>query len=614
MKRWLLMILVVLLLTGCGTEPVETIPATQPPPTTAPTAPEPIPVGYYDPDSSLEASTNGAIQVYPLNRTDSYGLVSMGSSLLLLSGNEVTTLTRLTGSNLYVAAAANLGMYIDVDSPAFHASDKGITFYDASHQQLVFLDADLKEVSRFSLPEHIQGEPALSADRKNLYYLTGESLRSIDLETGLDKLIRQLSSQAHVISALHCGDSILQCRIQDGQSAQSSLFLSVSTGETVLEYRDTVTLETSGNTYFAVHEDGDFTEFLVGTGTQAPSLLLADSYGLSAKAVLNQNGAVVYSCSDTRLSLDYFELDSGKRISAVELPATITPWGIQGSSQENCIWFMDYDETSGSDTLYRWNIDQTAVADNGSTLVQRYTAASPDTAGLAACQERANLIAEKSRIDIQIWHSASGFQPEGWELTAEHHTSIIDRHLPVIDQALAKYPEGFLEKAASGGTLQIYLVRSATAVTSDPAGLQTWDNHGNPCVVVAMDSRLEQNLYHSLFHVIDSYVLSHCSAYDTWEQLNPAGFSYTYNYSTQIEDPAAFFESSDVAFIDPFSMTYPREDRARIMEYAMTPGNEAYFASDTMQLKLRTLCHGIRDAFRLKKATASFPWEQYLLG
>ena len=44
----------------------------------------------------------------------------------------------------------------------------------------------------------------------------------------------------------------------------------------------------------------------------------------------------------------------------------------------------------------------------------------------------------------------------------------------------------------------------------------------------------------------------------------------------------------------------------------MTPGNEHYFQSKTMQAKLMQICLGIREAFGLKKSPEVFLWEQYL--
>lgn len=59
-------------------------------------------------------------------------------------------------------------------------------------------------------------------------------------------------------------------------------------------------------------------------------------------------------------------------------------------------------------------------------------------------------------------------------------------------------------------------------------------------------------------------------------------------------------------------MTFPKEDRARIFENAMLPGNAELFASQTMQRKLRAVCESIRDAYGLRKWEETFPWEQYL--
>ena len=59
-------------------------------------------------------------------------------------------------------------------------------------------------------------------------------------------------------------------------------------------------------------------------------------------------------------------------------------------------------------------------------------------------------------------------------------------------------------------------------------------------------------------------------------------------------------------------MSFPKEDRARVMEYAMMEGNEHYFRSEIMQEKLLVLCKAIREAFGWKKSEEVFRWEQYL--
>ena len=102
-------------------------------------------------------------------------------------------------------------------------------------------------------------------------------------------------------------------------------------------------------------------------------------------------------------------------------------------------------------------------------------------------------------------------------------------------------------------------------------------------------------------------------AYDRWDELNPKGFAYDYDYITNMtRDGSAYLQDSNRYFIDTYSMSFPKEDRARIMEYAMTEGNEFYFQSTAMQAKLLALCQGIREAFGLRKSPETFLWEQYL--
>ena len=114
-------------------------------------------------------------------------------------------------------------------------------------------------------------------------------------------------------------------------------------------------------------------------------------------------------------------------------------------------------------------------------------------------------------------------------------------------------------------------------------------------------------------HIIDSRVLTVCKAYDDWSTLNPSGFQYGYSHISNLSlDDRGWTVGTNRAFIDLYSMTYPKEDRARIMAYSMMRGNESVFESDTMQKKLRQLCLGIREAFGLKKSTDTFLWEQYL--
>lgn len=611
-----------LMLSGCGAEPEPTAAVTDPTQATVAPTTAPIiqPTGYYDPDSALESSTGGAVKVYPLNRSDSYGLVAVGEDLLLLSGMEVTTLTRLTGSTLYVSAAANLDCYIDTASAAFQASEKGVTYYDDARNQLVFLDSGLKEVSRVDLPEQIIGSPALSADRKHLYYCTASQLRCLDLETGLDKLLKEMFFPQQALTALHCDDTVLECSVVDDYGNQYGLYISAETGGTVWEtIDDDVTLWTWGEYYFASHYDGAYQELLTGFALQEPMMLLGD-YGAITYPILGMTAAVQISAGTDSTTLSCFDLETGLRDYALELPGADLPTHILGNTAESCIWFLRYGEDYRSDVICRWDYTQSPTADETDYLTRRYSLEAPDTDALARCQESAAEIAKKHGVEILLWTDATAYQPEGYTLSPEYQIPLIADSLERLDAALAQYPAKMLKKAASGtsgGKIRICLVRQITGDTSRGlpernSALQFWDEDENTYAAVTLGDSMEGNLHHALFHCLESRIISTCNLYDDWNSLNPEGFSYTLHYIIQPQDADQLLRGRNRAFIDLFSMTFPREDRATIMEYAMTPGNEDLFESEIMQAKLSRLCQGIRKAFSLQKSEETFLWEQYL--
>ena len=618
MKRWLFLIAAVLLLCGCAAEPEETAP-TNPPATEAPVVHATEPTGYYDPDSQLEAFTEGAVRAYPLNRSDSYAAVAMAEDILLLSGQEVTTLTRLTGDNLYVAAAANLDCYIPADSPAFHAGPKGITYYDELHRQLVYLDTGLKEVSRFSMPETAAGTPALTSDRKHLYYCTADSIRTIDLETGLDKLLRQTGSQSQTIFALHCGGTILECRTEDPYGNANTLFISTQTGKTLYETAGSIALQTLELNYFAIHQEGEYTEKLYGNPETGVSLLVTPEYDAPAEAVLELNAAAQSAHRENETELNLYDLSTGLRSHSILLPGTETPRNILADGFGNYIWFLRRDAEAECDLLCRWELAQTPADDKTIYTMPRPTPENPDLAGIEALKEEAAALGSKYGVEILLWTDATACISNNYNVEGEYQVPLLKHYLDILDKALSVYPANFLNDAKSGnGKIYIGLVRSiAPAVTSadEPglnSGFQFRDMDENVYIILSIGEDTVSTLYNDLALVIDNQVIISCSDFDSWEDLNPKQFAYSFSYRIASGLDESLFQGEDRAFIDAASTTFPREDRARIMACAMEEGNEALFESKIMQKKLRILCLGIRKAFGLLKSPEVFLWEQYL--
>ena len=154
MKRLIVCLLAVLLLTGCArdlpaqTEETTTVPETTIPETTV--AEEP---GLYDPDSEIEASTNGAVRAYPLDTDTCSGVAVMGDDLLLFMAEETgTRLVLLTGENLSEEVSVELDCYLFAGDPSLQINERGIGYYDDQTNEMVFLNAYLQETSRLMLP------------------------------------------------------------------------------------------------------------------------------------------------------------------------------------------------------------------------------------------------------------------------------------------------------------------------------------------------------------------------------------------------------------------------------------------------------------------------------
>lgn len=613
MKRMLILILLLLLLCGCTAQPQEET-TTQPPETTIARTEPGEPAGIYEPHSDLEIQTGGAVRCYLPELPEVYGMDIWNGDMLIFSGTEVTTLTRMTGDQLYVSAQIILDTWIDPADTAFQISANGITYYCADTDELVFLDNDLKEVRRLALPAELVGKPVLSSDRTLVYYCTADAVRVYDTATGLDKLLKSISHPHQTAKAVLAEDSVLCCTMMDVQGWEYVIFISTQTGELVAELDYSLDLTTSGENYYVKTTDGVLEQVLFGQRGEVPAALAPADPFAKPWILEETHSAVTASVTEESTTLDHYDLATGKRTASVELPGGVVP--IYVEPQAECgIWLLARNELTGENLILLWDRSATAAADETVYTGIRYTAENPDEAGLADCAALAENIGNTYGVKILVGEEAVAQQPWDYTLTHEYQSAVIRRELEVLETVLAQFPEGFFEELP--GTPHICIVRAITGNAESGSvagaqGLQFWEGE-TAYVALAAGDGLEQSFFHEIFHIIDSRVLSVCRLYYQWDDLNPEGCEYFNDYTSYRDaDVSRYLQEEDRAFIDAYSMSYPREDRARIMEYACMEGNAHYFQSEVMQSKLKLLCQGIRKAFRLEKYPESFLWEQYL--
>jgi hypothetical protein len=322
---------------------------------------------------------------------------------------------------------------------------------------------------------------------------------------------------------------------------------------------------------------------------------------------------------DDDLILDYYRLDTGIHEYQVILPSQYYPSGMEAAPNGNTIWFLAFDPQIQSDVLFVWDLECSRAKDSVCYLQDRWSPQNLDLAGLEQCAAFAADLSSKYGIQILIGEDTVTFSPDHYSFLPEHQVPVILKQLEELDHALSLYPQDFLSQLApSDQSVTICLVRKISGSTDSnglesPVGLQFWDSATTPYIAIASGADTAQNIHHEIFHIIDSRVLSTCNAYDHWDDLNPTDFSYDYDYVTNLRrDDWVWVIGEDPYFIDLYAMSFPKEDRARIMEYAMTEGHASVLSTPALQAKLYQICSGIREAFLLEGSAAPLPWEQYL--
>lgn len=612
MKFLFPLLLIPLLLMGCASQDPQ-------PETTEPMTAEiliPAIQSEIQANAALEPQTLGAMAVYPLNREDAAGFLLLDENILLFSDSGTdTTITRFSGNPLTPDAWYVCGFPLTVEDPTLRRCGDGISFYDSHSGHTLILDQELQELQRIPGPEDMAGSPLLSSDGTTLYYCTPSTLRAMDTATGISRVIKEASYSAQSLSGLLMEDSVLQLTIHETANQLRTLFLATDTGRLLGESTGSPLVNTSGKSFFT-YQNGSTT--LSAAVAEAPRMLLprmADSarflFPLSGRAVTAaQTGA-------GETSFDVYDLISGSRTAGVTHPEALSPTGLC-EDNHGTFWFLARSQALGTQALYRWNPAHSPVNDAGVYSAGYYTAESPDYEGLAACGTYAQEISAKYNLEVLVYKDATALQPWDYILDHEYQASVLMRELELLDARLQNFPQGFLQTLRDSFTaLKICIVRQASG-SSDSGSLEAVDgiqffDGTDAYLVLCAGKDTESALYHEICHLMESVVMTRSTAYDRWDTLNPTNFSYDMDYIVnQNRDGSLWLQPGREYFIDTYSMSFPKEDRARILEYAMMSGYGEKFASPHMQAKLRQLSIGIREAFRLEDTDEPLLWEQYL--
>lgn len=584
MKKMIAILLLCGILTACGTQPAETIPTE----TTEPAA-----VGLYVENSAVEKSTNGAVRAYSLTEKAVTGMATMGKNLVLFAGEEITV---LRGDRCEIIAQEKMAEALSVDAPYVSVAQTGIAYYAETSNQIVMLNPQLQHSKDYDLPETIVGKPTIDRENKQVYYLDGAQLRALNLDNGISRLIRTYADQKMELTGLYFNGAVLSCRVGEGDSAKT-VYLSTETGQTL--YEDELEfLETNGKQFFAIRQDGVVKQHIYGAMGDSTfvSLNLPADAGTLVSA-MEQNSVITYVAGEEGLQVSLYSLLSGIQIAQIQIEKMAEPtlWHCDGSF----VWFVAGEPDQ--QILYRWDIEQSKMESGESYLSPLYTYQNPNTEGLTALKARVETMNQTYGVRLAIWEDAMKTQGN-YVFKPEHQVSAISEKLNELEVILAKFPKKFLQVTVEAGWIRICLVRS---IQSGEPFVQYWSG-GDCYCAISMEANITEAFLLCTSYGIDSHVMGNSRDFDTWNQLNPSGFSYGQEVNEK------YLEGESRAFVDADAMRNPHEDRSRIIAYAMMEGNGEMFTSATMQAKLLRACEGIREAYGLEKSSETYLWEQYL--
>lgn len=590
MKRILVFLLTMLLLTGCvaGENVEETQAAT--------VAEFTKPSSFYVENSPIEQQTAGAVKVYQLEESCT-GIAAVGGNVVLVT--DLSKLILMDSQTGEPGTAIKAGETISTQTPDFTASRKGITYYREEGNELVFLSTALRQVQTVEIPEGISSTPCVSRVNEEVYYSKDNGVYAQSLQTGEIRLLFSGNYQNVQLQTTHLDGTILACAVTDAEGVETILYLDAASGKILADSTWLPALQTEADRYLLRRKDGIVTQTIYGTRD-------GENYVLNLEqpvALLPQtHGAYRYSVVNGALEMDYYDFDTGIHSGHVRLEG-VTEEPVSVTADDRHIWIL------AADQLFRWDPALTPADEQAPCLETLYTRENPDMDGLALCAQRAQELTDQYGIYVTIGEENS---PDngGYEITGEHQVLALTRMLDEAETVLQQFPEGFLDESLASGDIHIVLVR---AISGGREMVQFYED-GESYILVAATENIRLNILHGLSYMIDSHVLGNSWAYENWKNLNPQDFDYDYTYySYQNHQDSVYLTNAERAFVDAYAMTFPHEDRSMLFAYAMMDGCADYFASDTMQAKLALICEGIREAYSYWQSDGTFLWEQYLL-
>ena len=607
MKRFLILLLCLFLLTGCASDPQ------------TPSSPETEPsfsqeqAGVPLLDQGKAAGESGNLLYIPNPHVESMACPEIrlfGNGLLLYEHtmNGMLQLKRISLEDGTLLAEASYPM----DASASVQVGNGlIGLCDSSNGQVLILNESLEQEMTYSVP--LEGEYwYLNQELETLYAFLDEGLLSYDLEAGQ---AHWLLENAVFVQPFRMGSGYVLFSYtdrNDQKTCNRCLNLSTASMETIP------------------------VEGFISSGIRrGEQWLLRRDIASGTYILVDQENAVTFTCPEGLVELlsgkrhllitdgSYRELSlydlEGNFLSRCALPETE-----HASVGTDLVWsgywqgYFFRDTYENTAHLMFWDID-TAQEGENLPVTSLDAVQAPESVVEKELYQQAADLSRRFGVDIRI--------AEQCALDYSHYQAdvLLDPYqiryaLNVLELAFSSYPEGFLSQLPFDTMEQIRIelvdnLRGKEGMDTHPIDIGGFaqENFDHYLIVFNSLSLDTQTVYHELSHVIDKHLEWDASlrpqalfSEEAWLALQPEGFRYAGSY-TDIPGSIRAYEDSGY-FISSYSMTFPTEDRATLMSVIMSDKTVPE-ENPGMAEKMRYYAACIRDCFDTEGWPESTLWE-----
>lgn len=531
--------------------------------------------------------------------------------------------------------------------------------------EIYIFDQKLEEQSRIKLTTSSAGNMVLSKDRMCVYYADYEKkgFFCYHTDTGeTEELFQNIpfeSGNGDVVGLLG-KDSCLVINYYDAEKDEFLYEIRELNSGKVL-YQDTAPImdvTSDEENYMFVHENNGLYECVYGRNqTEKPKVISLKDYReyngckhmcLRQKALVSsvrvENAKKEYQevagnepaeeQSVSKLSFFQYDLESGMRPYAMDFyyvhneDEYINDCDAVYIPEADCV--VCYIDASKARWLV-WDLTKKSsmTEDSKNYLYNWQDPLQPDEKELETMRERAEDIGKKHGVEIYIGNEITTCPSDIYRYEASNNVIKIEKALDILEKALEKYPEGMLVQLENKGNSRLKIYFANDILPIDESAIDTSigiQNTVDGITFLVLDinswTDLENTIYHEIFHAIEIYLNMDDTAffdYEVWNGLNPEDFEYDYDYHINEENDnwtyVADGTQTEVYFIDLYSKSYPNEDRARIMEYAMMDDEDERKRSvryEGIREKLRYISEQIRKGFDTNGWPETTVWEEVL--